>query len=365
MLELILTLFSLSAAAVILYVSVRTLREGPPRHTTQDIDLLPRNRSANPVFGFPQIWDRTHTGLGQFSKIASLLLDLSGKVVKAAEEKAADLDQHQLVTYCLTALTASSFQELLVLAESGCGQGAMKIARGMFESMVYADYLAKNPAEAEDYIDFLYVILRKRIEYIEKHKNVPGKPIDPETKQGILDGYKQVKWKFTDRGGRIRNQWHAIAFADMAKQVGAGELYDGFYRLACSIHHANMEALLGYIEDSENLRFSKLPSMDWVPEALLHGHAFLLRTLGVLNECCNLGLEAEIGAAEEEFKQLEFEAREVNMSERTCDSCGKKKDLAGGKTCDNGHFICKDCVYSGVIFISEKTSCPLCGAPLS
>jgi hypothetical protein len=53
------------------------------------------------------------------------------------------------------------------------------------------------------------------------------------------------------------------------------------------------------------------------------------------------------------------------MPERICDSCGKKKkDLAGGKTCELGHFICKECVYSGVILISEKKSCPLCKNPL-
>jgi len=31
------------------------------------------------------------------------------------------------------------------------------------------------------------------------------------------------------------------------------------------------------------------------------------------------------------------------MSERVCDKCGKKKDQLGGKTCSNGHFICKSC----------------------
>jgi hypothetical protein len=50
------------------------------------------------------------------------------------------------------------------------------------------------------------------------------------------------------------------------------------------------------------------------------------------------------------------------MSERVCDSCGKKKDVAGGKTCESGHFICKGCVWSS--FWSAKTSCPLCQKPL-
>jgi len=55
------------------------------------------------------------------------------------------------------------------------------------------------------------------------------------------------------------------------------------------------------------------------------------------------------------------------MPKRICDSCGKEKDVKGGKTCENGHFICKDCVYKGVSFMgfgSVKTTCPLCGKPL-
>jgi len=33
------------------------------------------------------------------------------------------------------------------------------------------------------------------------------------------------------------------------------------------------------------------------------------------------------------------------MPRRTCDACGKEKDVSGGKTCERGHFICKDCVW--------------------
>ncbi len=52
------------------------------------------------------------------------------------------------------------------------------------------------------------------------------------------------------------------------------------------------------------------------------------------------------------------------MAERVCDSCGSKKDVSGGKTCEKAHFICKACVYSGVILISERHVCPLCKRPL-
>ena len=45
------------------------------------------------------------------------------------------------------------------------------------------------------------------------------------------------------------------------------------------------------------------------------------------------------------------------MSDRVCDSCGKKKPLSGGKTCSKGHFTCKDCAYG-------HEHCKLCGHTL-
>lgn len=54
------------------------------------------------------------------------------------------------------------------------------------------------------------------------------------------------------------------------------------------------------------------------------------------------------------------------MPKRICDSCGKEKDVKGGKTCENGHFICKDCVWSepALLGSKERKTCPICGKPL-
>jgi len=55
------------------------------------------------------------------------------------------------------------------------------------------------------------------------------------------------------------------------------------------------------------------------------------------------------------------------MPKRICDVCGKEKDVAGGKTCENGHFVCKDCLWKGTLgglVGGPATRCPLCGKPL-
>lgn len=53
------------------------------------------------------------------------------------------------------------------------------------------------------------------------------------------------------------------------------------------------------------------------------------------------------------------------MAKRVCDKCGKEKDLLGGKTCEKGHFLCKQCaVEFGVFTTHEQKSCPICNKPL-
>jgi hypothetical protein len=52
------------------------------------------------------------------------------------------------------------------------------------------------------------------------------------------------------------------------------------------------------------------------------------------------------------------------MSERICDCCGKKKSVAGGKTCEKGHFVCQSCTNSGGVFSFPRTQCPICKKPL-
>jgi len=46
------------------------------------------------------------------------------------------------------------------------------------------------------------------------------------------------------------------------------------------------------------------------------------------------------------------------MAKRTCDVCGKEKELAGGKTCEKGHFVCSSCLDLGM-FSGKRTQCPL------
>ena len=42
------------------------------------------------------------------------------------------------------------------------------------------------------------------------------------------------------------------------------------------------------------------------------------------------------------------------MAHRTCANCGKQKLPKGERICENGYFICKDCVWSESGLLSKK-----------
>jgi hypothetical protein len=98
-------------------------------------------------FGFPEIWERIYASYQGFFEATKELEKLTEQILQAAQPKA--LAPAEKTVFVLARLTAIGMTELLVLASNGCGQGAMKIARGMFESALYAEYLRQHPEEAE------------------------------------------------------------------------------------------------------------------------------------------------------------------------------------------------------------------------
>jgi hypothetical protein len=49
----------------------------------------------------------------------------------------------------LTSINVTSMSDVLILTGNGRGTGAMKVARSMYEVSVTAEYLEKNPNEAD------------------------------------------------------------------------------------------------------------------------------------------------------------------------------------------------------------------------
>ncbi len=260
------------------------------------------------VFGFPEFWERVHAEYSVFFEAAFELEGLAKGVLSAAEKKAAE--PVEKVVLMLTRVTVIGMNELVTLAGNGCGPGAMKIARGMFESALFAEYLRQNPTEVNDYIDFTHVIHWRRYQWLLEASPEMARELAPEEVKEFEDNYNRVKPRFADADGRVRNRWNQKSIAQMAREVGRNELYNTPYRLATSIHHANVEGLLAYIElTADKVTLDAPPSMACIPEALIAGHVYAIQALDTLNECCKLGFDEKIRDAGEKFKQVWTELR--------------------------------------------------------
>lgn len=253
-------------------------------------------------FGFPEIWDQVYAQYSVFLEAAKELEQLTEEILQMAQTKA--VEPADKAVFVLSRLTAIGLTELLVLAANGCGQGAMKIARGMFESAVCAEYLRRHPEEAGDYIDFGQVVLWKRYQWVNENTPEVGSGQLPEAVRRLEENFSRVKSRFTNNG-RLRNHWHRKSIAQMAEDVGRKRQYELPYGIACSIHHGSFEGVLSYFEGKGgDASFGAPPSLEWITQGLIFGHTSLLQALDTLNDCLSLGFDKKIKGAFEKYRQV-------------------------------------------------------------
>jgi hypothetical protein len=244
------------------------------------------------VFGFREFWSQVYDAYGP--GLNALVDDsrLAAEMFNAAQAKLSQpFEKVELAVYLLASMTASGLQELLILAGNGAGTGALKIARGMFESAVMAEYLRMNDSEVDDYLEYGRVLMWKRVQ------QYPDGFTPAEIKKAE-DEYNRVVPRFANKNGVVRNQWNKKSIRRMAVETGREKQYELPYSMAASMHHSNFEAMLSHTKGEENtLSIEELPSMKWVLQALLSGHVYLLQALSTLNSCLQLGFDGRIGVA--------------------------------------------------------------------
>jgi hypothetical protein len=251
------------------------------------------------VFGFPEFGATVFAAHGPELRLAYAHSQLTNKMFAALPTT---MKKHQIVTCMLVRMTTTGWVELLTLVGHGAGLGAMKIARGMFESAVMAEYLRQFPAEMEDYVEYGHVIFYKRL------KQHPG-AASPGMAANMEKEYNRVKHRF-EKNGRIRNQWNKHPISYMAEKVGRATQYEISYSLAASIHHGNFEAMTAHLSGGKaKLDIDQPPSLAWLNQALASGHVYLLQALDTLNDHFKLGYDSQLKEAGEEFQMVWNEKR--------------------------------------------------------
>lgn len=296
-------------------------------------------------FGFPDLWSQIRQDHSSLFTAIEQLDQLGDKAVASAEKKAPESPPPVVLMLCQATLL--SLKELEILAGNGCGPGALKIARGMFESALFARYLAQHPKEISDYIEYLHILLWGHLRGMQKwlQKLSPKEAsdrasfiivgIDPKVREEmeaeiaanpgrdytkeVEDRYNEAKvrfsrsggrarsfalrallkmflwWRSEGRGAQVRSRWHRKSIAKMAKKLGWSEMYGLMYNQAASIHHANVYGLIAqlYATPGGPTIDSSVPGV-WVRQALVFGFWCAIQALDTLNRHYALGIDGSI-----------------------------------------------------------------------
>ena len=96
--------------------------------------------------------------------------------------------------YFLGRLCIEDFMELLCLAANGYGVGALKLLRGLYERVVTAAYLSKNPEEADLFLDFRFISRHKALQAYIAGGTPDKRWLDLAEKK--KDDFERVKARF-------------------------------------------------------------------------------------------------------------------------------------------------------------------------
>jgi hypothetical protein len=225
-------------------------------------------------FGNPEF---SETIFNEFEKVLSLAVDsqnLADSVLEKVQERPAKATLDDVILSALGVITLSSWDELLVLVQNGFGHGAFKIARGMFETSVIAEYLRCHPKEIKDYFDFARVLTYKLSRARASNASEIG--LD------IITDFQEVKHRYANRKGSIRHQWHQHSLAHMAKAVNRSLEYERIYSHAAAIHHGSIVGLFSYSareKEPFNIVLERPPSTELISDALSFGFSSVFSAL--------------------------------------------------------------------------------------
>jgi hypothetical protein len=221
----------------------------------------------------------------------------------AAASQFEDKLSAERIIFFLGRMVVDDFGEILMLSGNGYGFGAYKIVRGMYERVVTAMYIAKNPAEARKFA------LQSAI---DKSKLWERTVVAfPEMANRCTE--EQVRF-LKEESDRARRQlraplcskcrqplpdapWTRKGLDAMAREVDDGlyRLYGQFYLEGTAQSHANSLGMERRLKRTEQVGSTyKDTSEDEGRFALNLGHSLVLKTLKLQNEYFRQGLDSEI-----------------------------------------------------------------------
>lgn len=219
----------------------------------------------------------------------------------------------QPVVFYLGRAAADDFGELIILCGNGRGIGAYKILRGMYERVVTAAFIAKNPSEARHFLAHSDIqkgkLWRRLVEIMPDIKN----RYTAEQIQGLQDRYQKAQAKLKSEYCKkcsqpiTQDEWTRVSLDTMAEKAdpNLATLYASCSLLPTFHHHATAFGLESRLRQTQSGGYSFVETSEeeaW--KALMLGHNLILRLLTIQNSYFELGLDAEINAHYEMFSRI-------------------------------------------------------------
>jgi hypothetical protein len=210
-------------------------------------------------------------------RVGAALNDMTSRAVEKPE-------LYQRVIVNLGLLAGVSMMELVTLAGNGFGQGAMKIARTLMETVINAEYLRQSPGELDAYLGWAWVEKNKDLAYMKENLKHLLPQLTQKDIEAVETGFQRVRPLFADSAtGKIRSSWCRVNLADRATRVGLAQIYGRLNRLSSGFIHGTIGGLTrNFVLEEDKDRIAIPPSLKYCDLALISGHhlmCFMVETL--------------------------------------------------------------------------------------
>lgn len=212
----------------------------------------------------------------------------------------------QIIVFYLGRTTFDAFGDLLILAGNGRGFAARMMLRVMYEHLVTAAFIAQNPSEAKRFGEHASIqkgkILNRSLKILPDIKDTLGHDTIQRVQEQFQLAQTQLKTETCKKCGQPITQeaWTRVNVDTMAEKSDAAtgttfaKLYTPCYLVPTAFIHPTalgLEVRAGL--NSEDIIYREL-SENEAHDAVMRGHALVLRLLKHQNGFFNLGFDQEL-----------------------------------------------------------------------
>lgn len=258
-------------------------------------------------FGDPAEWRAFQEAHSVFvERVPSLFRTFQTIFRRKIDKSAPNADR---IVFHLGMLGLEDFKEILLLCANGHGVGGQKILRGLYEKTVTADYISTHPGEADKFLDYFWIHMKKDINH---QKNVYKNHVLSPGEEHIIEEYEKVKDLFIEplckKCGTSRPQmsWTKLDVASMAKAAKSpiADWYYSWYFLPTLQTHTTMGAIftrLRVVEELDFTYFSSGPQREVARKMVRDSHLIMLNVLHRQNEHFQLAMDDELMERAKDF----------------------------------------------------------------